>query len=584
MRKTYLPISAAVMICFFAALPAFAQIFPTISYEGSAVYEHEARYVETTADGGCVIACATDSGKTWVIRTDERYDTVWTALLDSSSAYFIEEIDGGGFILAGKTVAEQSDALLIKLDQNGSVVWRHAYGDNGNDCANLVTQVGDYFVFIGYLTVAGENKNGWIAKIDDSGQNVQWSQNYGGESDDVFNDLTEITWNGGFAIIGTTASIGAGGKDFWVIKTNDAGQAYFEQAYGGQNDDVGMDIDFNWNGRLILAGSSYNDATHWDGTVMEISWNSGMVVVNTAVGYDADDYITSACRAEDGGVTYLGTTNLQGHRDWWMGECNTLYSWNYSYEKQGDDKTANIARRQDDNYLFSGDFSDSNNTMDPTLAFVPPTILGLSTEVVANSSTHVVGGDTLSYDLVLRNHTSEPFCADLERGLIPLNGQTGALIAYRWGFTLPQDTALTASEIYVIPWWLDPGIYSFVVGLRDGHFITLPTKAYGNVFIEIMENDGENNNLPICRKVQLKVQANPFNPATAMSYRLPAASRVDLSVYDICGRMVAKLIDSQQEAGEHTAVFDGSNLSSGIYFANLQIGKSSDVQKMVLVK
>ena len=91
--------------------------------------------------------------------------------------------------------------------------------------------------------------------------------------------------------------------------------------------------------------------------------------------------------------------------------------------------------------------------------------------------------------------------------------------------------------------------------------------------------------------LDLKAGPNPFNPTTAISYELRAASFVSLKVYDTAGRLVATLVDGMQEAGEHRAILDGSRLASGIYLARLEI-KASDsenptytgVQKLMLVK
>lgn len=66
---------------------------------------------------------------------------------------------------------------------------------------------------------------------------------------------------------------------------------------------------------------------------------------------------------------------------------------------------------------------------------------------------------------------------------------------------------------------------------------------------------------------------NPFNPATTIRYNLPASGHVTLKVYDILGREVATLINGEQQAGKHTVTFNGSTLSSGVYFYRLEAGK-----------
>ena len=77
---------------------------------------------------------------------------------------------------------------------------------------------------------------------------------------------------------------------------------------------------------------------------------------------------------------------------------------------------------------------------------------------------------------------------------------------------------------------------------------------------------------------------NPFNPATKFNFTLPVAGEVSLSVYDISGRTVGRLINGRMNAGLHEIAFDGSGLSSGIYFTRLQTGDFHQTQKIVLVK
>ena len=63
---------------------------------------------------------------------------------------------------------------------------------------------------------------------------------------------------------------------------------------------------------------------------------------------------------------------------------------------------------------------------------------------------------------------------------------------------------------------------------------------------------------------------NPFNPGTTITYELPRASEVRLSVYDILGREVSVLVNGRVDAGSHRARFDGSGLASGVYMYRLE--------------
>jgi hypothetical protein len=77
---------------------------------------------------------------------------------------------------------------------------------------------------------------------------------------------------------------------------------------------------------------------------------------------------------------------------------------------------------------------------------------------------------------------------------------------------------------------------------------------------------------------------NPFNPVTAISYQLPVATQVNLAVYDINGRLVSTLVEGWRRAGEHTVIFDGSHLVSGIYLYKLTAGQYQVIGKMALIK
>jgi outer membrane protein assembly factor BamB len=77
---------------------------------------------------------------------------------------------------------------------------------------------------------------------------------------------------------------------------------------------------------------------------------------------------------------------------------------------------------------------------------------------------------------------------------------------------------------------------------------------------------------------------NPFNPNATISFRLPYAQRVTLTLHNVLGRQVQLLTDQIYQGGEHSLVLDGRVLPSGIYFARLQAGSYSQTQKLVLLK
>lgn len=77
---------------------------------------------------------------------------------------------------------------------------------------------------------------------------------------------------------------------------------------------------------------------------------------------------------------------------------------------------------------------------------------------------------------------------------------------------------------------------------------------------------------------------NPFNPLTTIQFSLATQSQVSLVVYDVNGKQVASLVNETKKAGRHTITFDGSHLTSGIYFYNLHYKEGVLTRKMTLVK
>jgi len=86
------------------------------------------------------------------------------------------------------------------------------------------------------------------------------------------------------------------------------------------------------------------------------------------------------------------------------------------------------------------------------------------------------------------------------------------------------------------------------------------------------------------RLALLQNYPNPFNPATEISYDIPRATLVRLSVYNLLGEEVARLVDEEQRAGKYTASLNATALPSGVYLYRLTAGGVSEVKKMVLMK
>jgi para-nitrobenzyl esterase len=77
---------------------------------------------------------------------------------------------------------------------------------------------------------------------------------------------------------------------------------------------------------------------------------------------------------------------------------------------------------------------------------------------------------------------------------------------------------------------------------------------------------------------------NPFNPTTIIRFEIPRESIVTIKLYDLLGREIKTLVNEEKTAGSYSYIFDGSSLSSGIYFYRITAGKFAQTKKMILMK
>jgi purine nucleosidase len=102
-------------------------------------------------------------------------------------------------------------------------------------------------------------------------------------------------------------------------------------------------------------------------------------------------------------------------------------------------------------------------------------------------------------------------------------------------------------------------------------------------FTSVNEKNGSNlKSIPVA--YALSNYPNPFNPVTTIHYSIPTDSHVKIDIFDITGHNLKNLVDKNTRAGVYSILFDGTDVSSGVYFYCLSTGKYQITRKMVLIK
>ena len=177
-----------------------------------------------------------------------------------------------------------------------------------------------------------------------------------------------------------------------------------------------------------------------------------------------------------------------------------------------------------------------------------------------------ITGDTLVELVVVTQQPAKVFVLD------GVDGTT--LFEYTYGTNIAQrgDRVTKLNSI-------DFNLSSeFVTGNREGKIICFSGGPLGTVSIKPI------NNVIPDKFTLAQNYPNPFNPTTKIKFDLPNIAKVKLTVYDILGREVSILINSELGPGQYEVTFNGNNFSSGVYFYRIEAGDYVDVKKMLLVK
>ena len=133
------------------------------------------------------------------------------------------------------------------------------------------------------------------------------------------------------------------------------------------------------------------------------------------------------------------------------------------------------------------------------------------------------------------------------------------------------------------PWMVPDGDGGAIVAWSDNRAASgqdLYMQRFNDTFASV---SGDDKGVP--DKFSLSQNyPNPFNPSTILSYSLPIAGKITLTIYDITGREVGKLVDGMKPAGVHSVKFDAKDLTSGVYFARLTAGEFRGTRKLLLIK
>ncbi|UCC78408.1 MAG: T9SS type A sorting domain-containing protein [Candidatus Zixiibacteriota bacterium] len=160
---------------------------------------------------------------------------------------------------------------------------------------------------------------------------------------------------------------------------------------------------------------------------------------------------------------------------------------------------------------------------------------------------------------------------------------TGNYRDHLWTLTFSIDS-LAIPQVVTIDTTYDPIMGSLLFGLIGGTQALIPVFTPGVIFYGTT-SDVSDMTQPLPQQLTLyQNYPNPFNVYTVIRYYLPEDGHVSIDIYDLLGRKVRNLVNTDQKAGTNGVTFKASDLPSGIYFYTLRSGGKTEKKRMQLLK
>jgi len=282
-------------------------------------YRNSGNAVRQTDDGGYIIAGTTwilggMYSNVLLIKTDAGGNEVWSKSFrsgDVNRGHSLQRTIDGGYIIAGTTWPhgqKLSDVYLIKTDAEGNEVWSKTLGGSGRDYGYSVQEIsGGGYVVAGQTDSFGAGKNDiYLIKTDAEGNEV-WSRTFGGSGRDYGYSVQESS-DGGYVVVGQTDSFGAGKDDIYLIKTDAEGNEVWSKTFGGSGRDYGRSVQQAADGGYIIAGTTYPPGASYSDICLIKTDNDGNKTWYKVFGKKYGDQGYSVQKIVGGGYIIVGST------------------------------------------------------------------------------------------------------------------------------------------------------------------------------------------------------------------------------------------------------------------------------------
>ena len=266
--------------------------------------------------------------------------------------------NGGYRVGSGLNAAMLQYVHDMLVDARGRIPgWNKTYGGIGGDYGESMVRTSDGgYALAGYTNSSGAGGyDFYLVKTDVAG-NVQWSRTYGGKNVEQGYSVIQ-TSDGGYALAGLTISFGAGSDDAYLVKTDSSGNMQWNKTYGGVGSEYAFSVVQTSDGGYALAGETYLGPSSDDAYLVKTD-SSGNMQWSKTYGGAKTDRFNSIVRTRDGGYALTGFTYSfgAGIDDVYLVKTDSSgnLQWNKTFGGTGYDGAYSLVQTSDNGYVLTG--------------------------------------------------------------------------------------------------------------------------------------------------------------------------------------------------------------------------------------
>ena len=442
----------------------------------------------------------------------------------------VRQTSDGGYLLAGSTEREEDgweDFWLLRTNAVGDCLWSRTYGGDGRrECLSMEQTADGGCVMAGYSDFTGAGgANIWIVKTDAEGDS-QWSRSFGGAEYDVCRAVLQAD-DGGYILAGYTGSYGAGGYDFWLVKTDSLGDSLWSRTFGGYSDDVCTCAQQTADGGYILGG---------------LTWSFGV-----------------------------------GWTDIWLvkTDANGDSQWSRTIGGSGVESCHRVQQTADGGFVLAGQrYEPTDSSLGD--ACLPKTdavgdclwmrTFGGSLDDIALAVQQTTEGGYIVVTMITLNPGG-----DVDAEVIRTNAAGDSLWSMRLGgprYDVFFDFQRTADGGFVF-----------------AGYAQSPEPVFSDMWLVKTGPELSATAPPLAQDLRfLTNYPNPFNARTTVEFVVPRRSRVMIRAFDLLGREVGTISDDFYALGRHTIPWECRNCASGTYWISMTGDGFQLVRKTILLR